>query len=126
MSGSDAEIEPGVVDACIVVDRPRLAMAKLTNLFYERTDIEAGIHPTAVIADGAQLGENVAIGAHAYIGAGTVIGTGSSIHPQVYIAPGCRDRAGCVALRRRQNRRSCRDRRTLHYPFQRQHRRGWV
>src|SRR5262249_43573557 len=50
----DAEIEPGLVDACIVVDRPRLAMAKLTNLFAEQVAIAPGIHPSAVIEDGAQ------------------------------------------------------------------------
>ena len=83
----DAEIEPGLVDACIVVDRPRLAMAKLTNLFAEALPIAEGIHPTAVIEDGAQLGENVTIGAYAYIAAGAVIGANSIIHPQVYIGP---------------------------------------
>ncbi len=37
------------------------------------------IHPTAIIEDGAQLGENVEIGAYAYIGAEAVIGDGTLI-----------------------------------------------
>ena len=85
--GSNADIEPGLIDACIVVDRPRLAMAKLTNLFIERVALASGIHPTAVIEDGAQLGENIAIGAYVYVGAGAVIGAGSILHPHVYIGP---------------------------------------
>lgn len=84
---AEAEIEPGLVDACIVVSRPRLAMAKLTNLFAEPVSIESGIHSTAVIEDGAQLGENISIGAYCYIGAGAVIGANSVLHPQVYIGP---------------------------------------
>ena len=66
MISNEAEVEPGLVDACIVVDRPRLALARLTNLFFEKVEIAGGIHPTAIIEDGAQLGENVTIGAHAY------------------------------------------------------------
>jgi UDP-3-O-[3-hydroxymyristoyl] glucosamine N-acyltransferase len=83
----EAELEPGFMDACIVVDRPRLAMAKLTALFEEQVAFEPGIHPTAIIEDGAQLGENISIGAYVYVGAGAVIGANSVIHPQVYIGP---------------------------------------
>ena len=83
----DAEIEPGLMDACIVVKRPRLAMARLTNLFSEQVAIASGIHATAIIEDGAQLGENVTIGALAYVGVGAVIGANSILHPQTYIGP---------------------------------------
>ena len=83
----DAEIEPGLLDACIIVERPRYAMAKLTNLFAEAVPVEPGIHPSAVIEAGAQLGENVTIGPQVYIGTGAVIGANSVLHPQVYVAP---------------------------------------
>jgi UDP-3-O-[3-hydroxymyristoyl] glucosamine N-acyltransferase len=82
---NDAEIEPGLVDACIFVSRPRLAMAKLTNLFAAHASVSAGIHPTAIIEDGAQLGENLSIGAYVCIGSGAVIGSGSVIHSHVTI-----------------------------------------
>jgi UDP-3-O-[3-hydroxymyristoyl] glucosamine N-acyltransferase len=84
----DAEIEPGLIDACIVVDRPRLAMAKLTNLFAEPVAAGSGIHPSAAVEDGAQLGENVSVGAHSFISTGAAIGAGSILFPQVYIGPG--------------------------------------
>jgi UDP-3-O-[3-hydroxymyristoyl] glucosamine N-acyltransferase len=83
----DAEIEPGLVDACILVERPRLAMAKLTKLFAEPPAIAKGIHPSAIVEDGAQLGENVTIGAFTYICAGAAIGANSVLHPQVYVGP---------------------------------------
>jgi UDP-3-O-[3-hydroxymyristoyl] glucosamine N-acyltransferase len=82
-----AKIEPGLVDACILVSRPRFALAKLTALFTEPIAVPPGLHPTAIVEAGAQLGENIAIGAYVYIGAGAVIGAGSVLHPQVYIGP---------------------------------------
>src|ERR1700689_1730527 len=45
----DIEIQPGVVDAYVVVDRPRLAMAKLTSLFSEPVAVAPGIHSSAVV-----------------------------------------------------------------------------
>ena len=83
-----AKLEPGTVEACIIVNRPRLAMAKLTSLFAVPTPILNGIHATAVIEQGASLGQNVSIGAQAYVGAGAVIGDHCTLHPQTYIAPG--------------------------------------
>jgi UDP-3-O-[3-hydroxymyristoyl] glucosamine N-acyltransferase len=83
----EAELEPGVVDACIVVKRPRLAMAKLTNLFAEPIATVQGIHPTAIVEDGAQLGENVSLGAYVYVGAGAAIGANTVLHPHVYVGP---------------------------------------
>ncbi len=84
---ADGATDSTVLEARIVVKRPRLAMAKLTNLFAEIVPIEPGIHPTAVIEPGAILGANVAVGAQVYIAASAVIGANSVLHPQVYIGP---------------------------------------
>ncbi len=92
----DAEIEPGLLDAYIIVERPRYAMAKLTSLFAQTVPIEPGIHPAAIIESGAQLGENVSIGPQAYVGAGAVIGANSVLHPQVYVAPEAEIGAGAL------------------------------
>lgn len=43
------------------------------------------IHPTAVIADGAELGKNVSVGPYSVIGPRVRIGDGSRIGPQVVI-----------------------------------------
>jgi UDP-3-O-[3-hydroxymyristoyl] glucosamine N-acyltransferase len=80
--------DPGLLEACIAVDRPRYALAKLTNLFSEPVPIIAGIHPSAVIEPGATIGKNVAIGAQVFVGANTVIGDNSILHPQTYVGPG--------------------------------------
>jgi UDP-3-O-[3-hydroxymyristoyl] glucosamine N-acyltransferase len=84
----EGKLAPGLVEAAIVVDRPRLALAKLTGLFAVPVPVNKGVHPTAVIEPGAKLGANVSVGALAFIGAGAVIGEDSTLHPQSYIGPG--------------------------------------
>jgi UDP-3-O-[3-hydroxymyristoyl] glucosamine N-acyltransferase len=86
--GREANLPPGQIEACIVVNRPRLAIAKLTSLFANPVPVAAGIHPSAVIEQGALLGANVTVGAHAFVGAGAVIGENSVLHPQSYVGPG--------------------------------------
>ncbi|HYA75155.1 MAG TPA: UDP-3-O-(3-hydroxymyristoyl)glucosamine N-acyltransferase [Roseiarcus sp.] len=83
-----AQLAPGLVEAAIVVDRPRLALAKLTGLFAVPVPVNKGVHPSAVIEPGAKLGANVCVGALAFIGAGAVIGEDSTLHPQSYVGPG--------------------------------------
>ena len=44
------------------------------------------IHPTAIIEDGARLGEDVAVGPYCHIGPNVVIGPGASFHAHVVVA----------------------------------------
>jgi UDP-N-acetylglucosamine acyltransferase len=43
------------------------------------------IHPTAIVEDGARIGENVRIGAYSMIGADVELGAGVTIHPHVVV-----------------------------------------
>ena len=52
----------------IEVERPRLAMMKLLNLFYVPPVVNKDIHPTAVVDPSAKLGANVCIGPNVVIG----------------------------------------------------------
>lgn len=81
---AQAEVWPGLAVA-IMVDRPRLAMAKLTKLFDEPVSLPLGVHPTATLEEGVRLGQSVTIGAGAYVGRGAVIGDGSVLYPQTYV-----------------------------------------
>ena len=85
--GNKVDLDPGQLDACIIVDRPRVALARLTNLFAAPVSLPAGVHPTAIVEEGVVLGDGVAIGAYAYICRGARIGAGSTLHPQTYIGP---------------------------------------
>ena len=69
----------------IEVERPRLAMMKLLNLFYEAPDSTIGIHPSAVIHPDAKIGKDVAIGPNVVISRGAEIGDNTRILANVYI-----------------------------------------
>jgi len=71
----------------IKVDNPSLSFTEVVNYFLkDAPDYKPrGIHPTAVIAPGAQLSLHVAVGAHTVIEDGAVIGEGSVIYANCYV-----------------------------------------
>ncbi len=83
---------------------PYADFARLVPLFFPRPPAAPGVHETAVVADGAQLGTDVSIGACAVIGEGARIGDRTHIHahvtvyPGVVVGPDCELHSG-VALR---------------------------
>ena len=54
-----------------------------------------GVHPTAIVADGAELGEGVTVGAFALIGASVQIGDGTQIDSHVVIKKNTRIGSDC-------------------------------
>lgn len=68
----------------IVVDNPRLAMAKILGVFEEKNS-NNGIHPTALIAESVTLGKNVNIGGHTVVGENVSIADNVFIHNNVSI-----------------------------------------
>jgi len=89
--------EEGAAGLCaaIVIGRARVALSVLTRLFEEKAALAEGIHPTAIVEEGARIAPDARIGAHSYVGAGAHIGAGCLIHPQVYIGAGAMVGAGC-------------------------------
>ena len=70
----------------VLSKNPRLDYIKVLTDFFEPVDPDKGkIDPTAVIKEGAVLGNNVTVGAHCYIGPHVVIGDNTIIHPNVVI-----------------------------------------
>lgn len=69
----------------IVVKNPYLAYAIISELFAYQPKILASIHPTAIVADTAKLGQNVYIGAYCVIGQGVSIGDNSRLDSHVII-----------------------------------------
>ncbi len=104
-SQAGAVIAPPGLDvgkrACLRSSAPYADFARAIALFHPRARPAAGIHPTAVIGEGAELGRDVSIGAYSVIGAGCRIGARSVIHPHVTLYPGvqmgvdCELHAGC-------------------------------
>ncbi len=69
----------------IEVERPRLAMMKLISMFYEEPRVNSGIHPSAVVASTAKIGQNVSIGQNVVIAENAVIGDNTKILANCYI-----------------------------------------
>jgi UDP-3-O-[3-hydroxymyristoyl] glucosamine N-acyltransferase len=86
---------------CIVSPNPRLDFIRAVAHFFAPPQ-ETGIHPTALIASGAVVGERVTIGPYARIGdqvtigGDCVIGGGVSLEGEVILGRGCRLKANSV------------------------------
>jgi UDP-3-O-[3-hydroxymyristoyl] glucosamine N-acyltransferase len=80
-----AELGPVDVPNFVLVPRPRLALARLLELFERPAYSIEGIHPSAVIDPTAKIGANTSIGPHCWIGPNTVIGTGCRLISNVSI-----------------------------------------
>ena len=63
----------------LVFDEPYLALARLLGLLHPAHRPRPGIHPSAVVAGDASLGEEVAVGPQAVIGPGSRVGDGTVI-----------------------------------------------
>ena len=83
---NDISIEPGENRAFIKVKDADLAMSQVLELFAPAPPVfEIDIHPTAVIAASATVGQGVKIGAHCYIGPNVSLGENTIIYPNVTI-----------------------------------------
>ena len=96
-----AEDAEGFAGNALIVPDPYLAYARISHLFDPKPKAVAGVHPSAVVADdaqvdasasigpfaviesGARIGANVTVGAHCFIGARCVIGEGGWLAPRV-------------------------------------------
>jgi UDP-3-O-[3-hydroxymyristoyl] glucosamine N-acyltransferase len=79
---------PGNVLARVVVAQPHDAMLSLLGALYPAPQADPGVHPTAKIGRGVQLGDGVAIGPYAVIGDGAVVGVGTRVSAHVVVGAG--------------------------------------
>lgn len=71
----------------LISKNPYHDFARALELFYQPPRPSPGIHPTAVIAASATIGEGASIGAYAVIGEHVRIGRNAVVHPHVVIYP---------------------------------------
>jgi UDP-3-O-[3-hydroxymyristoyl] glucosamine N-acyltransferase len=81
----DHAVPSGSFPAIISVGETRMAFAKLTALFDRGPSQDKGVHPTAVLAPDAELGEGVSIGAYTVVGPRSRIGSGTRVMPHVTV-----------------------------------------
>jgi UDP-3-O-[3-hydroxymyristoyl] glucosamine N-acyltransferase len=87
------QVPAGVL--AIVAPAPYLGFARVAALFHPPPAPVPGIHPTAVIAADATVGEGCEIGPHVVVGAGARIGRDCILHPHVTIGPAVELGDGC-------------------------------
>ncbi|MCR5085186.1 MAG: UDP-3-O-(3-hydroxymyristoyl)glucosamine N-acyltransferase [Succinivibrionaceae bacterium] len=81
--------------SALVVPDAYVGFARVAQLLDTTPRIAAvGVHPSAVVEEGASLGQEVAVGPLAHIAPGAVIGDGAQIGAGVDIGPGARIGAG--------------------------------
>jgi UDP-3-O-[3-hydroxymyristoyl] glucosamine N-acyltransferase len=73
--------------AWMAAPEPRLLFAKVIKQFYQPFVLPVGVHPSAIVEPGVELGTDVAIGSRVVIQAGVKIGNGVTIHPNVVVYP---------------------------------------
>ena len=83
---ADSEGSPG---ARIIVDNPVKALQPLLATFRRSEPRAAGVHPTAVVASSAHIGEGVTIDAYAIVQDDARIGAGSWLGPHSVVGAGC-------------------------------------
>lgn len=87
-----------VPEGCVAITcaAPAAGFGKVAALFHPRARPEPGIHPTAMVAADAVIGEGTEIGPMSVIGAGARIGAGCRIGPLAVVGPGVVLGEGCV------------------------------
>lgn len=80
----------------IEVERPRLAMMKLLHMFYNEPQVQAGVHPSAVVDESVKLGQNVAIGPNVVISKNAEIGDNTKIMANAFIGAGAKVGSSCL------------------------------
>lgn len=73
----------------IVVESPRLAFGHLLALMVRPLPYSPGIHPSAVVADGARVDPAAAIGPFAVIERGASVGARARVYAHAYVGDGC-------------------------------------
>ena len=80
----------------IVVDKPRVAFARVAQWLSPPDRAFEGIHSAAIVAEGATLATDVSVGAWTCVEPGARVGRGTIIFPGCYIGRDCRIGDDCV------------------------------
>ncbi len=82
--------------AILSADDPYKAYARIAGLFYPTQKSNGEIHPTAIVAQTAKIGENVSIGAYCIIEEGVRIGRDTIIGAQCHIEKNVKIGRNCL------------------------------
>jgi UDP-3-O-[3-hydroxymyristoyl] glucosamine N-acyltransferase len=89
LASSDLASELPATTSAVVVDRPHAALTALLPLFHPERAPDPGVHPTAVIGRGVQLGDAVSVGPYAVVDEGTRLGDRVRVGAHTVIGRAC-------------------------------------
>ena len=99
-SGAAALIAPPGLDLggrpAIRVAQPYAAIAVVVPIFFPPAAVVPGVHPTACVADSAQISPSATVGAFTVVGERSVVADRAVLHPHVFVGPDCRVGEGNV------------------------------
>ncbi|MDG1062925.1 MAG: UDP-3-O-(3-hydroxymyristoyl)glucosamine N-acyltransferase [Flavobacteriaceae bacterium] len=95
---ADFEPENSLPDALtlIRVEDAYAAFAKLLDFYNSYQNQKTGIHPAAVVDEGAEVGEDVYIGAGAYVASTAKVGAKTKIYPGAFVGDRVSIGEGCT------------------------------
>jgi len=94
--GTDTEPSLLTGRTSIGVPNPKAAFARAARWLMPPPVPPPGVHPTAIIGDGVDLGHRVHVGAYTVIDDGVRVGNNTAIHSGCYIAGGCQIGSDCT------------------------------
>jgi len=80
----------------IQVENPYLAFSQVMRILIPHEKPSEGIHSSAIVSKGVDLGKKVSVGAHSVIEEKARIGNNTIIYPLVYIGKGSRVGKDCI------------------------------
>lgn len=87
---------PAAPCAMLRTPQPYVMFARALALLHPVAPAVPGVHPSAVVEDGASVAADASVGAFAYVGVGADIGPRTVLHPFVHVGPRARLGADCV------------------------------
>ena len=80
----------------IVVDKPRVAFARIAQWLLPSERPFEGVHSSAIVSESASLAADVAIGAWTFVDADAKVGEGTVIFPGCFLGRNCEIGSNCV------------------------------
>lgn len=94
--GTDVDAEGLAAADLLVSSDPYHALAQILAFLYPSPQPPPGVHPTAVVEEGARVDGGAHVGAFVFVGAETQVGDGVVLHPHVVVGRRCRIGQGSV------------------------------
>jgi UDP-3-O-[3-hydroxymyristoyl] glucosamine N-acyltransferase len=80
----------------ILVNNPRLALARILEIFQTGKIVQKGVHKTAVAAKNVHIGKDASIGAFVTLEDGVAVGARTVISPGVFVGEGTTIGSDCI------------------------------